>query len=61
MKHAFFSYMGGFALAFGDGKETIVMEDQIIYLIDRNLIVLEKIPESDIANVNSLLRSTLVT
>ncbi len=61
MKHAFFSYMGGFALDFGDGKETIVMEDQIIYLVERNLIVLEKIPESDIANVKFLPRSARTT
>lgn len=61
MKHAFFSYMGGFALDFGDGKETIVMEDQIIYLVERNLIVLEKIPVSDIANVNSLPCSAPMT
>jgi len=52
-KHALFSYMGGYSLDFGDGKTTIVMEDQIIYLIERNLIVLDRIRKSDIANVSS--------
>lgn len=53
-KHAFFSYMGGFSLDFGNGKTTIVMEDQIIYLVERNLIVLDEIPKSDITNVKLL-------
>jgi len=59
-KHAFFSYMGGYSLDFGDGKTTIVMEDQIIYLVERNLIVLERIKKSDIANVKFLASSFIM-